>query len=127
MAEKNAPMSTPNLEVPENLSYSADHVWVDFSEELATVGITEYAAEQLGDLVYVDLPEVDSRVEAGDEIVELESSKAASSLVAPLAGTIKYVNTAVSDDPEVINSDPYGEGWILKIQPYDDEPQLLYS
>lgn len=115
----------PNLSIPGHLSYSEDHVWVDASESPAVVGITEYAAEQLGDLVFVDMPEVDTEVRAGDEPVELESAKAISTMVVPVSGTIKYVNQAVIDDPEVINGNPYGEGWILKIELDDDEPELL--
>lgn len=116
---------TLNLDVPEHLEYSDDHVWVDTTLEPAVVGITEYAADKLGELVYVDLPEVGTRVEAGDEILELESSKAVEPLIAPVAGTIRYVNQAVADDPSVIDSDPYGEGWIVKIELEDDEPDLL--
>ncbi len=114
-----------NLDVPEHLMYSDDHVWVDDSVEPAMVGITDYAAERLGELVYVDLPEPGARVEAGDEVLELESSKAVEPLIAPVAGTIRYVNQAVSDDPSVINADPYGEGWIFKIELDDDEPELM--
>ena len=116
---------TLNLDVPEHLEYSDDHVWVDTTLEPAVIGITEYAADKLGELVYVDLPEVGTRVEAGDEILELESSKAVEPLIAPVAGTIRYVNQAVADDPSVIDSDPYGEGWIVKIELEDDEPDLL--
>lgn len=89
------------------------------------VGITEYAAEQLGELVYVELPEPGMHVEAGDEVFELESSKAVEPLIAPVSGTIRYVNQAVGDDPSVINGDPYGEGWLFKIELEDDEPELL--
>lgn len=115
-----------NLDIPEHLEYSDEHVWVDCSDDdLAILGITEYAADQLGELVFVDLPEPGSRVEAGDEIVELESSKAVQPMISPVAGTVKYVNRDVSDDPSVINGDPYGEGWILKVELDDDEPELL--
>lgn len=98
---------------------------MDRSDDLAIIGITEYAADQLGELVFVDLPEPDTRVEAGDEIVELESSKAVQPLISPVAGTVKYVNRDVADDPSVVNGDPYGEGWILKVELDDDEPELL--
>ncbi|NMM93797.1 glycine cleavage system protein GcvH [Bifidobacterium oedipodis] len=114
-----------NLDVPEHLEYSEEHAWVDRSVDPAIIGITAYAAEQLGELVFVDMPEVGTRVEAGDEIVELESSKAVQPLIAPVAGTIKYVNRDVADDPSVVNGDPYGEGWIVKIELDDDEPELL--
>lgn len=109
-----------NLDIPEHLEYSDEHVWVDRSDDLAIIGITEYAADQLGELVFVDLPEPGTRVEAGDEIVELESSKAVQPLISPVAGTVKYVNRDVADDPSVVNGDPYGEGWILKVE-LDDE------
>ena len=123
MSETN---ETPlNLDVPEHLEYSEEHVWVDASVEPAVVGLTEYAVNQLGELVFVDLPEPGTRVEAGDEIVELESHKAVQPLVCPVAGTVRYVNREASDDPGIITNDPYGEGWILKIELDDDEPALL--
>ena len=123
MSETN---ETPlNLDVPEHLEYSEEHVWVDASVEPAVVGMTEYAVNQLGELVFVDLPEPGTRVEAGDEIVELESQKAVQPLVCPVAGTVRYVNREASDDPGIITNDPYGEGWILKIELDDDEPALL--
>lgn len=114
-----------NLDIPDHLEYSQDHVWIDLSANPAMVGITEYAAEQLGELVYVDLPEPGTHIEAGDEVFELESSKAVEPLIAPVSGTIRYVNQAVGDDPSVINGDPYGEGWLFKIELEDDEPELL--
>lgn len=114
-----------NLDIPEHLEYSDEHVWVDRSDDLAIIGITEYAADQLGELVFVDLSEPGTRVEAGDEIVELESSKAVQPLISPVAGTVKYVNRDAADDPSVVNGDPYGEGWILKVELDDDEPELL--
>ena len=116
-----------NLDVPEHLEYSEEHVWVDASVDPAMVGLTEYAVNQLGELVFVDLPEPGTRVEAGDEIVELESQKAVQPLVCPVAGTVRYVNREASEDPSVITNDPYGEGWILKIELDDDEPGLLTS
>ncbi|MBW3083261.1 glycine cleavage system protein H [Bifidobacterium phasiani] len=117
--------SMPNLDVPTHLEYSQDHVWVDASVSPAIVGLTAYAANRLGELVYVDLPEPGDRVEAGDEIVELESQKAVEPLVCPVAGVIRYVNRGVADDPSIVTNDPYGEGWILKIELDDDEPDLL--
>ncbi|BDR54253.1 glycine cleavage system H protein [Bombiscardovia apis] len=117
--------NSERLDVPEQLAYSQDHVWMDTSSSPAVLGVTEYAAEQLGDLVFLDLPEMGTHVDAGDEIVELESSKAVEPLVCPVAGTITHVNRAASDDPAVINSDPYGEGWILKMELDDDQPELL--
>ncbi|WEV67752.1 glycine cleavage system protein GcvH [Bifidobacterium sp. ESL0769] len=114
-----------SLDVPDHLQYSADHVWVDDADGLAVIGLTEYAASQMGEIVYVDLPEPDTPVRAGDEIVEMESAKTVQNLISPVEGTVKYVNQAVADDPQVINNDPYGEGWILKIEMDDDEPELM--
>lgn len=114
-----------NLGVPGHLKYSDEHVWVDDSVNPAIIGITEYAANQLGDLVFVELPEMEDRVEAGDEVVELESAKAVEPLVIPVSGVVKYVNQAAADDPGIINNDPYGEGWIIKVALDDDEPGLL--
>ncbi|KAB8292603.1 glycine cleavage system protein GcvH [Bifidobacterium avesanii] len=114
-----------NLDIPEHLEYSEEHVWVDQSVEPAIIGVTEYAVSQLGDLVFIDMPEVGTRVEAGDEILELESSKAVEPLISPVAGVIRYVNQGAADDPSVVNNDPYGEGWIVKIELDDDEPELL--
>ncbi|WEV64857.1 glycine cleavage system protein GcvH [Bifidobacterium sp. ESL0732] len=114
-----------SLDVPDHLQYSGDHVWVEDVDGLAVIGLTEYAASQMGEIVYVDLPEPDTPVRAGDEIVEMESAKTVQNLISPVEGTVKYVNQAVSDDPQVINNDPYGEGWILKIEMDDDEPELM--
>ena len=127
MNDENEASNPSNLDVPDHLRYSQDHVWIDETVDPAVVGITDFAAEQLGDLVFVDLPAAGSRVKAGDEIVELESSKAVEPLIAPVSGTIAYVNAAAADDPSVINTDPYGEGWLLKVELDDDEPDLLDS
>ena len=116
MSDDNENEQPLNLDIPDHLEYSEEHAWVDRSVDPAIIGITEYAADQLGELVFVDLPEPGARVEAGDEIVELESS---------VAGTVKYVNRDVADDPSVVNGDPYGEGWLLKVELDDDEPELL--
>lgn len=125
MTENDIDEQPQHLDIPEHLQYTQEHVWVDDSVSPALIGITEYAANQLGDVVFLDLPEVGTSVEAGDEVVELESAKAVQPLVCPVAGVIKYVNREASDDPIVINNDPYGEGWILKVELDDDEPQLL--
>ena len=98
---------------------------MDASSSPAPIGSTEYAAEQLGELVFIDLPETGGHVHAGDEIAELESSKAVEPLVCPVSGTIAAVNRGASDDPKVINDDPYGEGWIVKVKLDDEEPELL--
>lgn len=104
---------------PDGLLYSQEHEWVKGDvqpEAVVTVGITEYAAEALGDVVYVEAPEVGSNVAASMVCGELESTKAVSELFSPVTGTVVEVNQAVVDSPELINSAPYGEGWIFKVE-----------
>jgi glycine cleavage system H protein len=101
---------------PENLRYHKEHTWVRTSGKRATIGITDYAQEALGDIVYVDLPEVESVAEANSEISEIESAKATSSVVSPVSGTIIEVNEDLIESPEIINEEPYGKGWIAVIE-----------
>ena len=114
-------------ELPGDLLYTNDHEWLRReSDGSVTVGITDHAATALGDLVYVDLPEVGQDVEACGEMAVVESVKAASDVYAPVTGSITAVNEALSDDPEKINADPYGDGWIVKMDvPELDEGGLL--
>jgi glycine cleavage system H protein len=107
---------------PEDLKYTADHEWIRQPGQHAgsvRVGITDYAQEALGDIVFVQLPETGSTVEAGDAVGELESTKSVSDLYAPVSGTVVARNEALENTPELINSDPYGEGWLIEIQPTD--------
>ena len=114
-------------ELPGDLLYTNDHEWLRReSDGCVTVGITDHAATALGDLVYVELPEVGQDVETGGEMAVVESVKAASDVYAPVSGTVTAVNEALSDDPEKINADPYGDGWIVKMDVPDlDEGELL--
>jgi len=98
------------------LFFTRDHEWVRVDGELATVGITDYAQGQLGDVVFVELPTIGDSVTAGKEAAVVESVKAASDVYAPLSGEITAVNDAVSDSPEVVNEDPYGEGWLVRVK-----------
>jgi glycine cleavage system H protein len=100
---------------PTDIKYHKEHTWARIEGEKATVGITDYAQESLGDIVYIDLPEPGKKVVAGEEITEIESTKATSSVISPVNGTIKEINSALEDEPEVINSDPYGKGWIAVV------------
>ena len=106
---------------PDELKYTADHEWVSSLSDQGTVrvGITEYAQDALGDIVYVQLPEVGEEVDAQDAVGELESTKSVSDIFAPVAGTIVARNEALDTTPELCNSDPYGEGWILEISVRD--------
>ncbi len=115
-------------ELPGDLLYTKDHEWLRREDDgTVTIGITDHAATALGDLVYVELPEVDQEVEAAGEMAVVESVKAASDVYAPIAGSIAAVNEDLADDPEKINAEPYGEGWIVRMTPSDDidESELL--
>ena len=107
--------------IPEDLYYSEEHEWVRLDDDVATIGITDYAQEQLGDIVYVDLPQVGDTVESGAVIGELESTKSVSDVFCPLSGEVMARNEALDGGAEVINSDPYGEGWLIKVRPSDED------
>jgi glycine cleavage system H protein len=108
--------------IPEDLRYTAEHEWVRTTGEgTVRIGITDFAQDALGDIVYVQLPEVGSKVRAGDACGELESTKSVSDLFAPVNGTVTAVNEALKDSPDLVNTDPYGEGWLLDIAVDDDE------
>ena len=101
---------------PEDLKYTAEHEWVRGSGPVVRVGITDFAQSSLGDIVFVTLPETGARIEAGTPCGELESTKSVSDLYAPLTGTVTEVNAALDANPELVNSDPYGEGWIFEVE-----------
>ena len=103
------------MRIPEELKYSSDHEWAAVSNTRVRVGITDYAQDALGDVVYVDLPKVGTTVNAADPIGEVESTKSVSEIYAPVSGTIVAVNDALGDSPEAINSDPYGSGWLYDV------------
>ena len=107
-------------ELPGDLRYTSDHEWLRQEEDgSVTVGITDHAQSALGDLVYVELPEAGQELEAGGEMAVVESVKAASDVYAPVAGSVLDVNADLADDPEKINADPYGDGWIVRLRPSD--------
>jgi len=115
------------MNLPQDLKYTETHEWVRIEDNLLRVGITDFAQSQLADLTFVDLPSVDTEVEAGDEIAVIESVKAASDIYAPVSGTVVEVNEALLSAPEAINNDPFGEGWLFVIKPADtaDAENLL--
>ena len=106
--------------IPENLLYTEEHEWLRVEDGAAVVGITDHAQEALGDITFVELPGVEAEVAKGDEVCVIESAKAAASVYAPVAGKILEVNNAIEDNPELVNSDPYGAGWIYKIRLLDE-------
>lgn len=102
---------------PSELKYARTHEWVKIEGDLVITGITDHAQDELGDLVYVETPEVGSQVTAGEQAGVVESVKTASDIHAPVSGTVVEVNTNLEDDPDFVNEDPYGKGWIYKIKP----------
>jgi len=108
-------------ELPGDLEYTEEHEWLRKEEDgTVTIGITDHAQNALGDLVYVELPEIGQEVESGGEMAVVESVKAASDVYAPVSGEVVAVNEELADDPEKINADPYGDGWIVRVKPSDD-------
>ena len=102
--------------IPAELSYTKDHEWMRVEGPVATVGITDHAQEALGDVTFVELPEAGKEFKAGDEVCAIESAKAASSIYAPSDGKVIEANDAVEEDPSIVNTDPYGKGWIYKLE-----------
>lgn len=107
------------MDTPDDLRYSTDHEWVLAASARVRVGITEYAQDALGDVVFVQLPDVGTVVDAGGVLGEIESTKSVSELYAPVSGTVVTVNEALVDAPEEVNADPYGAGWICELEPAD--------
>jgi glycine cleavage system H protein len=113
-------------ELPGDLLYTKEHEWLRREDDgSVTVGITDHAQSALGDLVYVELPEVGQSVENGGEMAVVESVKAASDVYAPIGGEVLAVNEELADDPEKINADPYGDGWIVRLQPAGDDGETM--
>ncbi|GAA1223421.1 glycine cleavage system protein GcvH [Prauserella halophila] len=112
------------MTIPQNLRYTKEHEWISVDGDVATVGITAFAAEALGDVVFVELPEVGSEVGAGTPCGEIESTKSVSEIYAPVDGEITEVNQAVIDTPESVNSDPYEQGWLFKVR-VESMPELM--
>ena len=104
------------MTVPDELRYTAEHEWVLISGDIASVGITDYAQRALGDVVYVSVPEPGSRVTAGEPCGEVESTKSVSDLYSPVDGEVAEANPEVDEDPGLVNSDPYGAGWLMKVR-----------
>lgn len=104
------------MHIPEELKYTKDHEWARIDGDVATIGITDYAQSELGDIVYIELPEVGSETKQMESFGTIEAVKAVSDMFAPLTGEVVEINTNLADQPEIMNKDPYGEGWIIKIK-----------
>lgn len=115
------------MNIPQDVKYTSEHEWIRIDGDIAYVGITDYAQEQLGDIVFVDIPTVGENLEAGDTFGTIEVVKTISDLFLPIAGEVLEQNDALEENPELVNKDPYGEGWIIKIKPVDaaDTANLL--
>ena len=113
--------------IPKTLRYSKTHEWVRLEDDTYTIGITDHAQNMLGDLVYVELPEPESHFENGQECAVIESVKAAADIYCPLAGEVLEINEAVIENPQLINEDPYGQGWLFRIKPFEKEATDLLS
>lgn len=114
------------MTIPADLQYTSDHEWIkDLGDGTFRIGITDYAQDQLGDIVYVDLPETDGSVESGSVIAEVESTKSVGEVYAPMRGTVVAVNEAVADNPELVNQEPYGEGWLVELYASDPPEDVL--
>jgi glycine cleavage system H protein len=111
------------MQLPDDLLYSSDHEWVRLEDGKVRLGITDYAQDALGDVVYVEIPEVGAQVDAAAKVSEVESTKSVSDIYAPVAGKVVAVNADLADSPERLNDDPYGEGWICVIEP--DDPSAV--
>lgn len=107
------------MNIPSNLKYTEDHEWIRIEGEFAFVGITDFAQKELGDIVFVDVDSVDETIEAGESFGTIEAVKTSSDLLLPVSGEIVEFNEALTDAPETVNTDPYGEGWIVKIKMLD--------
>ena len=113
------------MSLPTDRQYTAEHEWVQISGDVARVGVTDYAASSLGDVVYLDLPEAGSTITAGETCGEIESTKSVSDLYAPVTGEVVDVNEAAVDNPELVNTDPFGEGWLFTVRTGGDTAELL--
>lgn len=114
--------------IPKNLLYTADHEWVSIDGKIATIGITDHAQDQLGDIVFLgDLPDTGTKIEPGDSLGVVESVKATSDIFSPLDGRIKELNEELEEEPELVNAEPYGRGWILKMKLLDTDISSLLT
>lgn len=113
------------MRVPDELMYSADHEWVRIDGTTARIGITDYAQDALGDVVFVQAPAVGTTVAAGESFSEVESTKSVSDIYAPIAGTVARVNDRLADEPALVNTDPYGDGWLCEISMSDSDVSHL--
>ncbi|MFH1068205.1 MAG: glycine cleavage system protein GcvH [Candidatus Glassbacteria bacterium] len=115
------------MKIPKDLHYTKEHEWVSLDDGVATIGITDYAQSELGDIVYVELPEVGEVVEALESFGTIEAVKTVSELFSPVSGTVEEINEALEDKPDLINQDPYGDGWMIRVKVTEMPEEELLS
>lgn len=113
--------------IPAKLQYTKTHEWVKKEDDMVTIGITDHAQTMLGDLVYVELPEIDTNFDGGQECAVVESVKAAADIYCPISGEVIEVNEAVIENPQLVNEDPYGRGWLIRVRPFEKAQAELLS
>lgn len=113
--------------IPQKLQYTKSHEWMRKDDEFITIGITDHAQTMLGDLVYVELPEVETNFEGGQECAVVESVKAAADVYCPIPGEVIEINDAVIENPQLINQDPYGKGWLMRVKPYEHDASAFLN
>ena len=113
--------------IPQQLQYTKTHEWVKKEDDVFTIGITDHAQTMLGDLVFVELPDVDANFEGGQECAVVESVKAAADIYCPVPGEVIEINEAVMENPQLINQDPYGKGWLIRVRPFDRSGESLLN
>tara|TARA_B100000287_G_scaffold233039_1_gene219408 strand:+ start:807 stop:1184 length:378 start_codon:yes stop_codon:yes gene_type:complete len=109
------------MTLPNHLLYTKEHEWIEFKDDLAIVGITDYAQSQLGDVIFVEFPEIGANLDIGSSFGEIEAVKTVSDLFAPISGNVISINDEIEDTPDLVNTDPYGEGWLIKMSPTKNE------
>ena len=117
------------MKTPKNLFYTKEHEWADFKDDEVIIGITDYAQGQLGDVIFIEFPDIGEKFNSGDIFGEVEAVKTVSELYLPISGTITKINESLEDNPESVNSEPYGKGWLVKISPenFNDREGLISS
>lgn len=113
--------------IPQQLQYTKTHEWIKKDKEFITIGITDHAQTMLGDLVYVELPEIEMNFDGGQECAVVESVKAAADIYCPIPGEVIEINDAVIENPQLVNQDPYGKGWLFRVRPFDKAPAGLLN
>ena len=113
--------------IPEKLQYTKTHEWVKREDDMITIGITDHAQTMLGDLVYVELPEIETNFDVGQECAVVESVKAAADIYCPIPGEVVEINEAVIENPQLVNEDPYGRGWLIRVRPFDKAGEVLLT